>query len=167
MHQISAVMDFFTAQLQGLNVSAAAMVAAMLALLVLPIDLSQLFLMVAGAALASLAHPAPDEQRKNVKCGSADTCKAMPVKGKTVGGCSENHQGFAVAVPTGTSNTIGEKAESALSSWKSVEPITSSERKPLRLKPRTLPCRSVSSLLQSPTSLRPGGMLAPKLSHVK
>merc|ERR1719265_606093 len=67
---------------------------------------------------------------------------------------------------TDGSDNSSDQAPDVVSGWRSPELRTSSERKPLRLKPRTLPCRSASNLLQSTTSLRPGGVAAPKLSIV-
>lgn len=111
-------------KLESINVSVAIGVA-MLMLLVLPFDLSQLFLMAVGAALASLVKPY--EQKRNARCGSyAEKTKAPPAEssikmavtvpdrkvGKRVGGWAERHQGLPAAMPTKIPNVLGEKTES-------------------------------------------------------
>lgn len=74
---------------------------------------------------------------------------APPVESSSTSATSEN----------GTDGSdISEEAQQHPSTgWMLNESRNSSERTPLRLKPRTIPCRTESSLLQSTTSLRPGG----------
>jgi len=58
---------------------------------------------------------------------------------------------------TDSSDNSGDQATDDVSGWRSTELRNASERKPLRLKPRTIPCRTTTNLLQSTSSLRPGG----------